>query len=288
MTATTGASCVGIMEGAFFVSRGELLAWLSKDFQLNLTGVEMCASGAVYIQIMDAIFPGKVPMHKVNWLAKHQWEYTKNYKILQQVFNECGIEKPIEVDKLVKAKPQDNLEFLQWMKAYFDRTFNHQEYAAYERRQCSGHHLPSWATPLSSLNSEKENKHRNAAAAPRPHHNVRPRTPGLGSVNKREATGGGGSSTTTSSSKQVEKLKEEVALLKTEMETVERERDFYFGKLRQIEILTQSDENKVLSRDELQAILYAEEEDEKKAAAKEEDEKKAPVKEESEVAVVVE
>lgn len=85
---------------------------------------------------------GQVPMQKVKWDAKHDYEYVHNYKILQGVFNRlkidkvrgchccrcgcthgsCGGAQHIEVEKLVRAKYQDNLEFMQWMKRYFDLT----------------------------------------------------------------------------------------------------------------------------------------------------------------------
>lgn len=57
---------IGMMEGAFFVGRGELLAWVNDLLSTNLTKIEQMASGAAYIQIMDAIFPNSVPMSKVN------------------------------------------------------------------------------------------------------------------------------------------------------------------------------------------------------------------------------
>lgn len=77
---------IGMMEGAFFVSRTEVLEWLNDLLQLSLTKVEQCASGAVYAQIIDAIFPGSFTFSKVNWGAKHEYEFVNNYKVLQQAF----------------------------------------------------------------------------------------------------------------------------------------------------------------------------------------------------------
>ena len=42
-----------------------------------------------------------------------------------------------DVDKLIKAKYQDNLEFLQWMKRFFDIKYNGQAYEASGRRKGS-------------------------------------------------------------------------------------------------------------------------------------------------------
>ena len=65
---------VGMMEGAYFKGRIELLAWLNELLQVNYTKVEQCASGAAYCQIIDAVFPGKVPLSKVNFNARFEYE----------------------------------------------------------------------------------------------------------------------------------------------------------------------------------------------------------------------
>ena len=111
------------MEGAFFVSRTELLEWINTSLSLSLSRVEQCASGCVYLQALDCLLGPKsrVPMSKVKWGAKHEYEYVHNYKLLQAAFDAHNIQKYIEVNKLIKAKYQDNLEFLQWLKAFCDR-----------------------------------------------------------------------------------------------------------------------------------------------------------------------
>lgn len=126
---------IGMMEGAFFVSRGELLSWINETFHLSLSKVEQCATGAVYCQIIDAIYPGTVPMSKVRWQAKHDYEYVENFKVLQQAFAKNDIKRYIDVDKLIKAKYQDNLEFLQWMKRYYDINYGGEPYDAVGRRK---------------------------------------------------------------------------------------------------------------------------------------------------------
>lgn len=39
---------------------------------------------------------------------------------MQQSFAKCKVQKHIDIEKLSKAKYQDNLEFIQWLKRYFD------------------------------------------------------------------------------------------------------------------------------------------------------------------------
>jgi len=47
-----------------------------------LTRIEQLGTGAVYCQLFDVIFPGKIKMNRVNWKAKNEWEFIVNFKIL--------------------------------------------------------------------------------------------------------------------------------------------------------------------------------------------------------------
>ena len=62
---------IGMMEGAFFVPKGDLMAWVNSMLDLEITKIEQLGTGAVYCQIVDSMFPGKVPLQRVNWKAKN-------------------------------------------------------------------------------------------------------------------------------------------------------------------------------------------------------------------------
>lgn len=113
-------STIGIMEGAFFVGRKEILDWINSTLEINLAKIEDTANGAVACQLLDIMYPGQVPMHKVNWSAKQDFEFVANYKILQSCFEKLRIDRHIDVDRLISGRYMDNLEFMQWFKRFFE------------------------------------------------------------------------------------------------------------------------------------------------------------------------
>ncbi|KAF4735770.1 Integrator complex subunit 11 [Perkinsus olseni] len=254
------------MDPAYSLSKSQLLDWLNTLLQTSLTKVEQCASGAVYCQIIDSAFPGRVPLKKVNWMAKVDYEYVHNYKILQRAFDQCNIAKHIDVDKLCKGKFQDNLEFLQWMKAFYDSAVPTDVALNYDpvaRRQ--GCQLPPWAAnsaPPSLINKENH--------APR-NGGGRPPTAGRTAGVRAKPLNAGSAPVGVARQPppQVDLSRfvtvEEYEELKESAVCLERERDFYFGKLRQVEILLQEIDVTQKSTEELremvQTILFASEEE---------------------------
>lgn len=67
----------------------------------------------------------------------HEYDYVANFKVLQNSFAAHGIDKVVPVERLMKLKFQDNLEFLQWMKKYWDAHFPGGNYDAEGRRKGS-------------------------------------------------------------------------------------------------------------------------------------------------------
>ncbi|KAK9925988.1 hypothetical protein M0R45_023244 [Rubus argutus] len=240
------ASNIGIMDSAYFVGRNEILTWINNRLQLNLSRIEEAASGAVQCQMMDMTYPGVVPMHKVNFDAKTEYDMIQNYKILQEVFNKLKIEKPLEVNRLVKGRPLDNLEFLQWLKRYCDSVnggIMNENYNPVERR-CKGgkERYPKGSQKISKslqANNSGDPVGLSKASGPK--------------QGRTFAVAGG-----ANSSGEIRALTKEITDLKLSVDLLEKERDFYFGKLRDIEILCQaSDLEAVPMSVAIKKILYA-------------------------------
>lgn len=273
------ASSVGMMEGAFFVSRTELIEWVNGVLAVNLTKVEQCASGAIYCQIVDACHPGTVKMSKVNWMARSDHEFIPNYKILQAAFDRNRMEKHIDVDKLIRAKYQDNLEFLQWMKAMWDREgAGIRDYQPVKARE--GRPVPAWAVQTGPMRaasvSEKENvsTNRDTVGTPKFDPSARRRAPATGAVKAAVSRGApaprSGAKPLSSAEGEELKLKvldqeEEIEALRSTLDGLENERDYYFRKLRNVEILCGTLQAKMDSTvdvasiiSQVEGILYAE------------------------------
>ena len=140
---------------------------------------------------------------------------------------------------------QDNLEFLQWVKRYWDQHYPGGDYDAVSRRKASG--APSTA-PVAGARTTSASSRRGAT----PTTTAAARGPRVA-----VAAAGGGAATAA--------LQQEIATQKEAITGLEKERDFYFAKLRDIELLLQSaiEENPELEQDDnslvkhIQGILYS-------------------------------
>merc|ERR1719245_2308252 len=74
------------------------------------------------------LFPGCIQLKKVKFNTKLEHEYINNFKVLQNSFKSVNVDKIIPVDKLVKGRFQDNFEFVQWFKKFFDANYGGEEY----------------------------------------------------------------------------------------------------------------------------------------------------------------
>ncbi|KAI8916409.1 calponin homology domain-containing protein [Gorgonomyces haynaldii] len=214
-------------------SRTELLSWYNDLSGQGYTKIEQFGAGAGHCLIMDSIYRD-VPMHKVKFNAKHEYEYVANFKILQAEFDKHKIENAIPVERLIKCKFQDNLEFLQWVKKFWDQYYPGGSYDAQARRK-------SLDRVKSATKEVKEPKEIKKTVKPRP-------------AEKEKVV--------QEYQKVTHDMTSQVQQLKTTVEQVEKEREFYFSKLREIELYIQSCYEKSVSNEtdkafkEIQAIMY--------------------------------
>ena len=159
---------------------------------------------------------------------------------MADAFAKHQIDKPIPVESLIKCKMQDNLEFLQWTKKFWDLNFPDHDYDAVSRRK--GAPLAGGAPRAATATS------------------TGPRRGGI--------TPSGGARVAKAAGPGTAALQQENATLKETVGGLERERDFYFSKLRDIELLIQQavEEDPEIEKQEdglikqIQTILYSTEE----------------------------
>ena len=124
---TTPDATVGMMDSAYFVSKNELLAFFNNTLDMNLTKIEQTCTGAVACQLCEYIFPKSIPVSRIDWSCKASFEYVANYKLLQAAFTKNRVRRHVDVDRLIRGKYQDNLEFCQWLKAWHDQQIPNRE-----------------------------------------------------------------------------------------------------------------------------------------------------------------
>ncbi|XP_059089479.1 microtubule-associated protein RP/EB family member 1-like isoform X2 [Tigriopus californicus] len=232
------------------LSRHDMLAWVNQSLDARFNKIEEMCTGAAYCQFMDMLFPSSIQIKKVKFRTNLEHEYIHNFKILQAGFKRMNVDKIIPVDKLIKGRFQDNFEFIQWFKKFFDANWDGSEYDAFEVR--GGIEL-----------GRDSNGPARSSGMPR----ATPRNPGGRPNASRAPAGGvsraaGGSRVASVNSPelmaQIEDLNAQLMESKLTIEGLEKERDFYFGKLRDIEVIGQEYETvggEMIAR--ILGVLYA-------------------------------
>ncbi|KAG7753659.1 hypothetical protein KL947_005191 [Ogataea haglerorum] len=254
-------------------SRSELLEWINTTYQLKYTKIEQCGNGAVYCQIFDSIF-GDLPMGKVNFNPTSDYQTLTNYKILQSGFSRHKITREVPVERLMKCRLQDNLEFLQWMSRLWSEN-KLDDYDPSARRKTpvppstggtssgSRRVFSSSSANGSRIGSRRTSLTGSAQKARDPLH---PKPPL--SYSGSRVSSGHGPGIPSGVQEELKNLRAQAEELKLVQESLETERNFYFNKLRDIEIVTQNLNEKLQSSEpvdvsmeqlisHIQEILYS-------------------------------
>lgn len=245
------------------LSRHDMLAWVNDCLASNFAKIEELCTGAAYCQFMDMLFSNSVPLKRVKFKTNLEHEYIQNFKILQAGFKKMGVEKIVPIDRLVKGRFQDNFEFLQWFKKFFDANYQGTDYDALSMRGGEslgggGHNAPRGA----SIMTRKPAPVTQGSPAKTTKPIAKASTNNLPKVNTvrpipKVATSIPGNKGDTG---KVEELTTQIVDLKMSVEGLEKERDFYFGKLRDIEVMCQENEEGNPLIQKILDVLYATEE----------------------------
>jgi len=247
------------------LSRHDMLSWVNDCLRSQFTKIEELCTGAAYCQYMDMLFPGSVPMKRIKFRTNLEHEYIQNFKILQAAFKKMNVDKIIPIDRLIKGRFQDNFEFLQWFKKFFDANYDGREYDASAAREGYPMGLgigsgPSAGSKLSTNGVKKPAVGLSASSAmprrplakPAPKATPAPTAPSR-TLNASKTT------TNNVTNQAIEDLSNQLMDMRLNLEGLEKERDFYFSKLRDIEILCQeaeeSESSAIIAK--ILDILYA-------------------------------
>ncbi|XP_030838825.1 microtubule-associated protein RP/EB family member 1 [Strongylocentrotus purpuratus] len=212
------------------ISRHEMVRWVNDSLGMSISKVENLCTGAAYCQFMDMLFENCITLKKVKFDVKQEHQFIENFKLLQKAFKKCGVDKVIPVQKLVNGKFQDNFEFAQWFKKFFDANYNGEEYNAADARGGAGMAAPKKAA-TTVMKAKPAAAPTRKAAAPKP-------APSKQAPSKVGASNKGGATNA-----QVTDLQMQLDESLMTITGLEKERDFYFGKLRDIEVICSEFEN---------------------------------------------
>lgn len=271
-------------------SRNDILQWINECLCANYGKIEELSNGVAYVHLMDMLFPGSVMFKKFKLNTRLEHESIVNFKYLQNLFKKHGVDKEVPIERLVKGKFQDNFEFVQWFKRFFDVNYDGHPYDGPGAR--GGEPITGSGKYMGAASSRGGG----AAAATnmrRPGSGTGPKRPagstGISNVVPSRSTGGAlapptnrpgpaatgrGDAAMNGSNAASARLQDELELAKNQLqqmsvqgeddrasiESLMKERDFYFNKLRDIEILCQSQPAEDEFPKGVLAVLYATEE----------------------------
>ncbi|UJR15897.1 hypothetical protein I4U23_002820 [Adineta vaga] len=263
------------------LSRNDILQWINTALEANFIKVEDLCSGSAYCQFMEMMFPGAIGSRskRVKWNTKLEHEYINNFKVLQEYFKALTVDKIVPVEKLVKGKFQDNFEFVQWFKKFFDANYtaahDYDPVAARDGQPLgsggkasaatSGIRAPPAPRPAPPTRAAPAPTRAPPATKPMQQHQqkISPSVhrPVGSSGHHVDSHHGSHSHDNLRLQQEIESLQDIIQQHGAQIAGLEKERDFYYQKLRDVEVICQEPECESLPHTQkILEILYATEE----------------------------
>lgn len=114
-----------------FSSSNQILQWISENFTYKIDKIENASNGLLYLEIINKLYPKSICSSKTNKPKSNTIQLLsydsilKNFKLLQNLFKVNKIQKNFDMQRLMSGSFQENLEFLQWFKSYYENIYSY-------------------------------------------------------------------------------------------------------------------------------------------------------------------
>lgn len=230
------------------MGRLELLSWVNELTESDYPRIETLSDGIAYCQVIDLIHPKSVMLVKLNCKSnldypRNEDDNFRNLKVLEDALIKVKSKRTIDTTKLSRSKFPDNMDFLQWLYQYYLQEKDNIEedrYPAYAKRVEA--YKKQKKIPAEKSNFDLQ---MSSHLIPNdPDFDVNERvSPDLNQQRKNQLK-----DLVLSLEQELTNQVSNYKLLQEDIQQVEEERNFYFQKLRQIEILCGEDEDPVCSQ----------------------------------------
>ncbi|XP_058126671.1 microtubule-associated protein RP/EB family member 1-like [Anopheles ziemanni] len=235
------------------LSRIELLAWINRTLLSDFKKVEELCTGAAYCQLMDVLFPGCISIKRVKYCTNVEHDFLSNLRMFQNALVQLKVDRSVPIERLAKGRFQDNFEFLQWFKKFFDANYDGKEYDP----QAARNHVPmGYGTPNTLRPSQKLNTGSSGGLGA-----AMKRAGSNGSTSRLQAAGKGGKNTVSEQKawEKISTLASNIDDLTVKIQDAEISREYYYKKLVMIEKLinenTEDEQDAFCSK--VKEIMYA-------------------------------
>ncbi|CAB0015294.1 unnamed protein product [Nesidiocoris tenuis] len=229
------------------LSRHEMLAWINQFLVEKHHKIENLCSGAAYCVAMERLFPNCIPVKRIKMKANQEHEYIQNYKLLQQIFKRYGVDKDVPVSRLVRGKFQDNFEFLQWFKKFYDAN--------------AGYRHPAVAQKIPSGSGDARSRGNEGGPPSTTPVIIRRATYSKDECGQKPESASSSDKNTRPEEemhqKRIEDLLAEIEYYKQEIGEMDKDVTFYFNKLRMVEDLCQNERHQSPLMEDILKILWA-------------------------------
>jgi hypothetical protein len=104
------------------LGRIELLSWINNTIDADYARIEDLSDGIAYCQIVDSLFPGRIPLHKLAFDPKRTEDRVANLQAFSDGLRSSGYQKQLPLARLASGKFADHAELLQDMYDFVSRT----------------------------------------------------------------------------------------------------------------------------------------------------------------------